>query len=197
MSDSATIRAENVAASLMPPSDRPQRGFNKDEAGLLPDSARRGLISLLVRSLLRFDIACHRRPRLFEALLSIVGIPTLCLFMAGAGFYVVGEGGPPGLAGLLAATMPLALTAYILGARRRRLGRVFGLQQIGALRTIVSPEQWRVVGDKAQDESTAVWAGLHPTTLRSVLSWLDASRWSVDFQARRRLMHDQLEAFNS
>jgi hypothetical protein len=197
VSDSATIGAENVSVSFLPPSDRPQGVFDRDEAGLLPDDARRRLVSLLVRSLLRFDIACHRRPRLFEALLSIVGIPALCLFMAGAGLYVVGEGRLPEVADLLAATMPLALTAYILGARRRRLGRVFGLRQISALRAIVSPEQWRTVGDEARDQSTAVWAGLRPATLRTVLSWLDAPRWYVNFQARRRLMHDQLEAFNS
>ncbi|QYE37022.1 hypothetical protein KZX46_21145 (plasmid) [Polymorphobacter sp. PAMC 29334] len=151
---------------------------------------------MLTRSLLRFDIACHRRPRLFEAVLSIVGIPALCLFVADAGVYVVGEGGPPGVSALLAATMPLALTAYILGARRRRLGRVFGLRQISALRAIVSPEQWRMVGDEARDQSTAVWAGLHPTTLRTVLSWLDAPRWSADFEASRRLMRAQLEGFS-
>lgn len=142
------------------------------------------------RASLRFDLAWYRRPRLFEALLSIVGVPALCLFGAGASIYLAGQG--TGIGELLMVTMPLALLSVTIGSRRRRLTAELEPRKIAALRSVLSTEAWGTVKHEVQANTTRCFTG--PATLDQILFWIAGPRLSVSRGRRVTSKAAQAEA---
>ncbi len=148
----------------------------------------------MTRARWRLDLVWHRRPRLSEAVLAIVGVPSLCLAGAGASFYLGDD--ISGITMLLRTTMPLAVLAAIIGTRRRQLVAALDPREILALRAVLSPGDWQTVGREAHKKA-ADWLSLKRTaTLGDVLYWLDGPKRSADYDLRRRAIGAQLEAFD-
>jgi hypothetical protein len=144
------------------------------------------VFAAVIRASLRFDLASYRRPRLFEALLSVAGVPALCLFGAGAGLYLAGKETMFGE--LLMVTTPLVVLAMTAGSRRRRLAAELEPRKIAALRSVLPAEAWQTVSREVQANTARSFTG--PATLDNVLFWIAGPRLSVSqggaSAARRR-----------
>ena len=129
MTGNVTFRSGKLPVGAPEGSGGPLWASEEREAKPASTAAEPGRRRLWTQMVLRLDLAWHRRPRLSEAVLAVVGIPALCLFTAGAAFYVARTDGMPGLAWLLVCTLPLKVLALTIGTHRRRLRAVLDVRR--------------------------------------------------------------------